>query len=241
MAGKKVRVEAPAKDFTGVAAGIPFADGVAEFDPKEHPGALGYFQSAGYEVGGKTLAKDPPGMYARRPEPATAAPGTKDNPTGVTASSSSRDAAVVKNAAGPSSDAFMPPTNAGEADPHGPQVVSPGLHAVPPAPVVPGVVSPKADAQEKRETEVAKDVLVEGFPATTVADPNPAPTGPLGLSDPGSAEEGERLAAEAREAGAKTGAEMLSEATDDARSAATPRRTARSSRSSSARRSTKKA
>lgn len=194
MAGKKVRVEAPVETFTGVIAGVAFADGVAEFDPKENPGAHGYFQTAGYRINGKQV-NDPPGLYAPRPTPTAAAPGTPDNPDGIIRGPSSNDAAVVKDAGGPMSDAFMPPTNAGEADPHGPLVVSPGIHAVPPAPIVPGPVSPEAPTQEKVETAVAHDVLVEGLPATTVADPNPAPTGPLGLSDPASAAQGQRDAA----------------------------------------------
>jgi hypothetical protein len=79
----------------------------------------------------------------------------------------SNDAAVQKNAGGPVSDAFLPPTNAGDADPHGPLVVSPGLHGVGPGPIRPGEVYVDDVArQEKEETELAEAVLVEHAPAT---------------------------------------------------------------------------
>lgn len=182
-------VKAPDPEFTGSVAGVAFDKGTAKVDLQANPGAYGYFQSAGYEIDGETFVDQPPGLYAPRPTPEAPAPGTPDNPEGITRAPASRDAAVVKDAGGPVSDAFMPPTNAGEADPHGPLVVSPGLHAVPPAPIVPGNVHvDDPAAQEARETDVATKVLVEGQPATIVAETfDPAKNmGPLGLSDPGS-------------------------------------------------------
>lgn len=205
-----VKVEAPVKDFTGVIAGVSFANGSASIDPTEHPGAYQYFQDAGYTVDGEVVNDNPPGRHDPRPEPSAPAPGTPDNPTGIIGGTPPKDAAVDKDAAGPMSDAFLPPTNAGEADPHGPSVVSPGLHAVPPAPIRPGEVHLGDDVaeQEREETELARKVLVEGQPATIIASDAP-PGGPLGLSDIGSVDAGVRAAKEAVEAGTATPASEL--------------------------------
>lgn len=193
MAKQKIRVLAPNREFAGQVAGIQFDHGKASFDREGNEGAYQYFVSAGYEVDGD-VRNDPPAAYNRAVEPAAAAPGTPGNEDGITRGPTAKDAAVVKNAAGPMSDAFLPPTNAGEADPHGPAVVSPGLHAVPPAPIRPGeVYVDDAARQEAAETEFAKRVLVDGEPATIVASDEP-PGGPLGLSDPGSVEMGIREA-----------------------------------------------
>lgn len=201
----ELTVRAPDPSFEGSVAGIAFVKGAAKVDPKDNPGAYGYFQSAGYEISGKTL-NDAPGQYARGREPEGAAPGTPDNPDGIERGAAPRDAAVVKDAAGPMSDAFMPPTNAGEADPHGPRVVSPGLHAVPPAPIRPGEVHVDDVArQEAEETKLAERVLVEGEEATVVdepfdARPESGNMGPLGLSDPGSVRMGLEAAKDVRDA-----------------------------------------
>lgn len=240
------KVKAPDPSFEGSVAGVLFKDGVGEFDPKEQPGALGYFQSAGYEVGGKTLVADPPGRYARQPEPAAPAPGTPDNPEGVTRGAPLRDAAVE-----PHRDDFLVPTNAGEADPHGPRVVAPGIHALPPAPIVPGQVSGDAKRQDATETAVAAAVLVDETPVPSVmgaieaahraelerskpdpdhvdvaaaassaidTEPGPdtRPTGPLGLSDPASAAAG---IAAARESDVPSAADLREASTAPAKRA----------------------
>lgn len=58
---------------------------------------------------------------------------------------------------------FLPPTNAGEADPHGPLVVAPGIHAEGPKGIRPGdVLVHDTDAQGEAETALAQAVLVEG-------------------------------------------------------------------------------
>jgi hypothetical protein len=91
------------------------------------------------------------------------------------ASMDARDAAEPIMVGSPLRDAavdpkpwdFLPPTNAGEADPHGPLVVAPGIHGVGPKPIRAGEVfvdNPKK--QEKAETALAETVLVEGKPAT---------------------------------------------------------------------------
>lgn len=86
----------------------------------------------------------------------------------------SKDAAVTSDAAGPDSDAFLPPVNAGLADPHGPLVVSPSIHGTGPGPIVPGPVT--VERQTEVETEVARRVLVENEPVPAVtADVAPSP------------------------------------------------------------------
>jgi hypothetical protein len=67
---------------------------------------------------------------------------------------------------------FLPPTNAGEADPHGPLVVAPGIHGVGPKPIRGGeVFVDNPEKQEKAETALAEAVLVEGKPATVNTAP----------------------------------------------------------------------
>lgn len=68
-----------------------------------------------------------------------------------------RDAAVD-----PHKDDYLAPTNAGKADPHGPEVVSPGLHAVTPPALVPGEVHDEPAKQDKVETQAATEALLEG-------------------------------------------------------------------------------
>lgn len=223
----ELTVRTPVRDYTGEIAGIAFADGEASFDPKEHPGALGYFVSAGYEVQGYDTSPEPPGRFEARPTPSAAAPGTPDNPTGIVGGVPPKDAAVEKDAGGPWSDAFLPPTNAGEADPHGPLVVSPGLHAVPPAPIRPGEVHvDDLPRQEAAETKLASEVLSEG---RLVGDVVPTfegpPAGPLGLSDPGSVDMGVREAERLRDEGLAKSAEQLADERDARGS--TPARSAR--------------
>ena len=102
--------------------------------------------------------------------------------------SPNRDAAVD-----PRPGDYLPPTNAGKADPHGPLVVAPGIHGVGPAPIRPGETFVDDTAkQEAAETKLATEVLVKGESATSVAETFDADKnmGPLGLSDPGSAHMG---------------------------------------------------
>ena len=74
-----------------------------------------------------------------------------------------RDAAVD-----PQPQDFLPPTNAGEADPHGPLVVAPGIHGVGPKPIRGGEVFVGNPAkQDAAETALAVEALV--------TEPEPAP------------------------------------------------------------------
>lgn len=146
------KITAPNDQYSGLRAGVQFRRGVGYSESA--PAA--WFARHGYTVE----------KVGQAPEDA---PVSGDGPVdsrdvGTVHAGASRDGAVD-----PRPWDFMPPTNAGQADPHGPLVVSPGAHAVPPAPIVPGPVSPEPEEQQARETEVAEQVLVEGAPATVVA------------------------------------------------------------------------
>lgn len=165
-------VHAPQSDYSGVSAGVIFIDGVGYTD---HPGALAYFEANGYTVTDGGTPHDLP--------PQSVQPRAAAQPA-------SRDAAVNPDAGGPVSDAFLPPVNAGQDDPHGPEVVSPGLHATPPAPIVPGPVSSDPAEQEAAEQEAAEAALIDQEPVDEVVAQDDADRGPLGLSDPASVGQG---------------------------------------------------
>jgi hypothetical protein len=62
--------------------------------------------------------------------------------------------------------------------------VAPGIHAVGPAPIAPGPVPADTKAQDDKETALAQHVLVEGQPATIVANPFlPSEEGGTGLRE----------------------------------------------------------
>lgn len=171
-------ITAPQGDYSGISGGVVFRDGKGYLDD-DAPGAAGalaYFEANGYGVtkGGSAGPEVP---LSIDPSPGRAP--------------ASRDAAVEPDADGPLSDAFMPPTNVGGGnDPHGPLVVSPGLHAVPPAPIVPGPVESAPAAQQASETALAQAVLVEGQLVPDAVPTADAPAGPLDLSDVSSVGEG---------------------------------------------------
>lgn len=129
------RIEAPVKQdgqVTGV-GGLVFTDGVATTDD---PAIIAYCTGAGYTVDG--TAQDvsvPPPPDSRTIEPV------------VALGSPLRDAAVD-----PQPVDFLAPSNAGQADPHGPRAVNPELHASQGvAPVVPGEVFDDPAEQEAKE------------------------------------------------------------------------------------------
>lgn len=174
-------IKSPNENLTGYNASLEFRNGVAYTDDAT---LAQRFKAKGYAVtsGGTPHAARPPESV---------------EPSGLGRGASSRDAAVEgSDAAGPMSDAFMAPVGAGEGkDPHGAEVVSPGIHATPPAPVVPGEVSADAAAQEAKEQEAAKAVLIDGEPVDTQSGPDwkgdpdkgeAVPAGPLNESDPAS-------------------------------------------------------
>lgn len=182
----KVKVYAPNEAYAGTVGDIRFEGGVAEVD-KDHQ-AMGYFRRRGYGIGKKPEAEA--SLPADKLEPTLDGKpiDARDYAGSTPFGSELRDAAVD-----PEPSDFLPPTNAGEANPHGPKVVAPGIHGVGPAPIRPGeTFVDDTKRQETEETELATTVLVEGAPATIVGETFDADEnmGPLGLSDPGSVEMG---------------------------------------------------
>lgn len=106
------KITAPNRDFNGVSAGVVFENGVGETDDKN---ALAYFRRKGYGIGNRA----PQLVGEAGPEiadPRKVAETRQGTPV--------RDAAVD-----PAEGDFLAPTNAGQANPHGPDVVSPQVHA----------------------------------------------------------------------------------------------------------------
>jgi hypothetical protein len=143
------KIYAPHRSFTGVgAAGVVFKDGVGATDD---PAAVTYFRDAGYGI-------DRPPTEAGLPSTGDA----RNFAEPIMLGTPLRDAAVD-----PRPTDFLPPTNAGEADPHGPLVVAPGLHAAPPAPIRPGPVAVDDPVrQSAEESDLAEAVLVKHELAT---------------------------------------------------------------------------
>lgn len=111
------KVTAPNKGYTGPGPGdAVFADGVAEV---EDEAALNYYRQAGYEIDGET-----PEVQDIEPEPVV---DSREVDT-VVVGTPLRDAAVD-----PADDDYKAPKGAGEADPHGPEVVAPGIAPKPAA------------------------------------------------------------------------------------------------------------
>lgn len=142
------KIQSPIEGFSGdTTFGITklkFENGAAE--AKDVPeGVLSYLRSKGFTVDGKTIDLPEP------PEPVDSR-DVSENQLG----SKLRDAAVD-----PQPEDFLPPVNAGKADPHGPKVVAPQIHAAKEQPIRPGKVSDDAKTQQTAESEHAADHLVE--------------------------------------------------------------------------------
>jgi hypothetical protein len=137
-------IHSPEEGFTGDGVGgLKFEDGKAETD---NEAIIRYARKAGYGIGEKASAPQAPERADARDFAEAQQVGTR-----------LRDAAVD-----PRPEDFLPPTNAGEADPHGPLVVAPGIHAAETGPIHPGDVhvdDPKV--QEAQETALAEAVFVE--------------------------------------------------------------------------------
>ncbi|MEU7590682.1 hypothetical protein AB0A95_30875 [Micromonospora sp. NPDC049230] len=156
-------IKAPNRDYQGGIADVIFRDGVAETD---NPAVIAYCRSAGYEIDGETASP------AALPQVEVDSSHTHEQ-----LAAPLRDAAV-----NPKPDDFLPPVNAGQADPHGPEVVAPGIHAVSgPGPIVPGpvgrlektedggqVVITDTAEQQRRETTAAEQVFIEQRPVPDV-------------------------------------------------------------------------
>jgi hypothetical protein len=182
---KTVKVYSPNEGYGGTVGDVRFEKGVAEV--AEDSPAMAYFRRRGYGIGEKS-----PVLPYDKMEP-TGPDGKVVDPRDVTEQpfgSRLRDAAVD-----PAPEDFLAPTNAGKANPHGPKVVAPQVHADGPAGIKPGDVHVDDVAeQEKDEKALATEALIEGIPAeerstAVVADPD-SNMGPLGMSDPGSVEQG---------------------------------------------------
>lgn len=183
------KVEAPNKDYKGPGpGGAVFENGVADVDDEA---ALNYYRAAGYSVSGKV---ENPIESLQHPDPREVV----DEVVGTRL----RDAAVD-----PQPGDFLAPINAGDGNPHGPEVVSPEIHASGPAGIRPGVVRVEDVAkQEKRESEFAAARLIENVTAAEATKsevPNLDARGDLGLSDPGSAEVGKKSAGKESETDAE--------------------------------------
>jgi hypothetical protein len=125
-----------------------FEDGRAETD---NDMVVRYARKAGYGIDGDASAPEAPVQPDSREVGGEHVVGTR-----------LRDAAVD-----PREEDFLPPTNAGEADPHGPLVVAPGVHASETGPIHPGDVhvdDPKV--QEAQETALAEAVFVRNEDVT---------------------------------------------------------------------------
>lgn len=178
----RTKITAPVAGYTGTGpGGAVFHDGVAYTDDEV---AIAYYRSAGYGVGGAVPKADDEERADAR-EVDSQVVGTR-----------LRDASVD-----PQPEDFLAPVNAGKADPHGPLVVAPGIHAIETQVVRPGPVQMGENVreQDKAETEHAKALLVVNTPAREVtAPPEGADRGPLEFSDPGSAELGVKAALAAK-------------------------------------------
>jgi hypothetical protein len=185
------------------ATALTFHDGEAEYDGELSPGVQSYLLQAGYKLDG-TAAK-----AARLESDDTPVGGTVDarDITTVQVGTPARDGAVD-----PRPEDFLAPVNAGEADPHGPEVVSPGIHAEGERVVAAGPVLPGQE-QEATEKRLAEKLLVDNEPVSTPTggDFKVENMGELGLSDPLSAAVGAELAE------GQTGAELTADAHDERR------------------------
>lgn len=173
-------IKAPNKEYNGTGpGGAVFTDGVAKTDDEA---ALNYYRGAGYEVDGET---DNPVELPTVPDP-------RDHEV-EELGTRLRDAAVD-----PRPGDFLAPINAGKANPHGPDVVSPEIHASGPAGIVPGVVAVEDPAvQERRESDFAEVRLIQQVKAAEAIEKfDDDDRGELDLSDPGSGAVGREEAAE---------------------------------------------
>jgi len=118
------RITTPVPGYSGQGpAGVMFQDGVGESDD---PAVIAYCRSAGY------------GIDADPPEPETPQVPDPREVTTVVVGSPARDAAVD-----PRPVDFRPPVNAGEANPHGPEVYAPGLPGGGHQPTAPAAPAPE--------------------------------------------------------------------------------------------------
>lgn len=156
------QITSPAEGFTGRSyVGshfLDFKDGVADYDGELPDGVVSYLRGAGFTVDGQSQA--PAQSIDGRPVADEDAIDARDYAEPTQVGTQLRDAAVD-----PHPEDFLAPANAGAADPHGPEVVSPGIHANEGVrPVKPGDVHvDDIDTQDQLETEHAQDAT-DGTP-----------------------------------------------------------------------------
>lgn len=150
------KITSPAEGFTGRSyVGsliLDFEAGVCQYDGELPDGVRTYLLGAGFTVGSTepAVVESIDGREIPEVDPVDARDYAEPTQVGTKL----RDAAVD-----PHPDDFLAPTNAGQADPHGPDVVSPGVHATEGVrPVKPGDVHvDDTDKQDDAETEHAED------------------------------------------------------------------------------------
>ncbi|MET7648367.1 hypothetical protein ABZS83_33045 [Streptomyces sp. NPDC005426] len=149
------RITTPVPGYSGQGPGnLQFQDGVAESDD---PAILDYCRSAGYGIDG-----EPPERTA--PEP------PDPRKVGEVGAAPLRDAAVD-----PRPSDYRAPTNAGEANPHGPLVVSPGItDGAPPAALADAEVNEAHDGPEEPRPPQSAPVADWRAYALTQVDNDPA-------------------------------------------------------------------
>lgn len=117
MSGK---IAAPDSEYNGTTRFgelvLEFKDGKASYDGELPDGVRQYMQGAGYKIDGKAIEQDQLAEIEQVDPRKVAELEQVGTPL--------RDAAVD-----PKPEDFLAPTNAGEANPHGPEVVSPEIHA----------------------------------------------------------------------------------------------------------------
>jgi hypothetical protein len=142
------KVHAPVEDYEGDGPGVDddgkpvhFENGVATVASSE-TGALAWYEANGYGVGSKK-ASDP----VEHPVDVLSTDAEVNSQVGTPL----RDAAVD-----PQPEDYLAPINAGKADPHGPEVISPGIHATQGIRAVrPGRVPQRSAQQDAAEKEAA--------------------------------------------------------------------------------------
>jgi hypothetical protein len=159
-----MKIKSPDKTYTGTSTygtlRLDFTDGVAETDEELPAGVRQYMVGAGYGIDADPKPVDTATEPADPRELGDDILGTR-----------LRDAAVD-----PHDEDFLPPTNAGKENPHGPKVVAPEIHASQGVrPVKPGEV-PEADEQGPRELSNTTAVQVDGA-VDAVASTNDRPAG----------------------------------------------------------------
>lgn len=163
------KITSPAEHYTGRSyVGsliLDFEDGVCDYDGELPAGTKSYLLSAGFKVG-STQGK-PTESIDGNPLPDAQTIDARDYAEPTQVGTPLRDAAVD-----PREEDFLAPTNAGEADPHGLDVVSPEIHASQGVrPVKPGDVHvDDTDTQDVAETEHAEQ-STDGTPVDDGPEP----------------------------------------------------------------------